>query len=111
MSLLRRLGERFHWASQELLVHTAAREGLLCSTHCLMPDTSLWQPGELLADVFRHGGAQARAISGRPGYGGTKLRLHFQSSLRFNPPNPPSQMHYRIEFIGSAREQLGPGHL
>jgi REP element-mobilizing transposase RayT len=37
----RRLGwldERFHAAFRELLLHTAAREGLFCPTDCLMPD-------------------------------------------------------------------------
>ena len=36
----------------EPLLHAAAREGLFCPTYCLMPDTSLRQPGELLAGVF-----------------------------------------------------------
>jgi len=32
------LDERFHAAFRELMLHTAAREGLLCPTYCLMPD-------------------------------------------------------------------------
>jgi putative transposase len=32
------LGDQFHAAFRELLLHTAAREGLLCPTYCLMPD-------------------------------------------------------------------------
>ncbi len=32
------LGERFHTVFRELMLHTAAREGLLCPTYCLMPD-------------------------------------------------------------------------
>lgn len=32
------VGERFYAAFRELLLHTAAREGLFCPTYCLMPD-------------------------------------------------------------------------
>ena len=32
------LDERFHAVFRELMLHTAAREGLLCPTYCLMPD-------------------------------------------------------------------------
>jgi putative transposase len=32
------LDERFHATFRELMLHTAAREGLLCPTYCLMPD-------------------------------------------------------------------------
>jgi len=32
------LDERFHAAFRELMLHTAAREGLFCSTYCLMLD-------------------------------------------------------------------------
>jgi putative transposase len=32
------LDERFHAAFRELLLHTAARESLVCPTYCLMPD-------------------------------------------------------------------------
>jgi len=32
------LTESFHAAFRELMLHTAAREGLLCPTYCLMPD-------------------------------------------------------------------------
>jgi len=32
------LDEPFHAAFRELLLHTAAREGLFCPTYCLMPD-------------------------------------------------------------------------
>jgi REP element-mobilizing transposase RayT len=32
------LDERFHSAFRELMLHTAAREGLFCPTYCLMPD-------------------------------------------------------------------------
>src|SRR5437870_2584171 len=32
------LDERFHSAFREMLLHTAAREGLFCPTYCLMPD-------------------------------------------------------------------------
>ena len=32
------LGERFHSAFRELMLHTAAREELFCPTYCLMPD-------------------------------------------------------------------------
>jgi putative transposase len=32
------LDERFHAAFRELMLHTAAREGLFCPTYCLMPD-------------------------------------------------------------------------
>ena len=32
------LDERFHAAFRKLLLHAAAREGLLCATYCLMPD-------------------------------------------------------------------------
>ncbi len=32
------LDERFHAAFRELMLHAAAREGLLCPTYCLMPD-------------------------------------------------------------------------
>jgi len=32
------LNDRFHAAFRELLLHTAAREGLLCPAYCLMPD-------------------------------------------------------------------------
>ena len=32
------LDDRSHAAFRELLLHAAAREGLLCSTYCLMPD-------------------------------------------------------------------------
>ncbi len=32
------LNERFHAAFRELMLHTAARQGLLCPTYCLMPD-------------------------------------------------------------------------
>src|SRR5262245_5348867 len=32
------LNESFHFAFRELLLHAAAREGLLCPTYCLMPD-------------------------------------------------------------------------
>ena len=32
------LDEHFHTAFRELMLHTAAREGLLCPTYCLMPD-------------------------------------------------------------------------
>jgi REP element-mobilizing transposase RayT len=32
------LDETFHAAFRELLLHTAAREGLFCPTYCLMPD-------------------------------------------------------------------------
>jgi putative transposase len=32
------LDESFHAAFRELLLHTAAREGLLCPVYCLMPD-------------------------------------------------------------------------
>jgi hypothetical protein len=32
------LDERFHSAFRELVLHTAAREGLFCPTYCLMPD-------------------------------------------------------------------------
>jgi putative transposase len=32
------LTDSFHAAFCELLLHTAAREGLFCPTYCLMPD-------------------------------------------------------------------------
>ena len=32
------LNESFHWQFRELLLHAAAREGLLCPVYCLMPD-------------------------------------------------------------------------
>lgn len=32
------LDARFHAAFRELMLHTAAREGLFCPTYCLMPD-------------------------------------------------------------------------
>lgn len=32
------LGEPFHAAFRELMLHAAAREGLLCPAYCLMPD-------------------------------------------------------------------------
>ena len=32
------LDERFHAAFREMMLHTAAREGLLCPAYCLMPD-------------------------------------------------------------------------
>ena len=32
------LNEVFHAQFREMLLHTAAREGLLCPTYCLMPD-------------------------------------------------------------------------
>ena len=32
------LDERFHAAFRELMLHTAAREGLVCPAYCLMPD-------------------------------------------------------------------------
>jgi len=32
------LNDRFHAAFREMMLHTAAREGLLCPTYCLMPD-------------------------------------------------------------------------
>ncbi len=32
------LGESFHAAFRELLLHAAVREGLFCPTYCLMPD-------------------------------------------------------------------------
>ena len=32
------LNDSFHAAFRELLLHTAAREGLFCPTYCLMPD-------------------------------------------------------------------------
>ena len=32
------LDDRFHAAFRELMLHAAAREGLFCSTYCLMPD-------------------------------------------------------------------------
>lgn len=32
------LGDEFHAAFRELVLHTAAREGLFCPTYCLMPD-------------------------------------------------------------------------
>ncbi len=32
------LDERFHAAFRELMLHTAAREGLFCPVYCLMPD-------------------------------------------------------------------------
>jgi putative transposase len=32
------LGERFHAGFREIMLHTAAREGLFCPTYCLMPD-------------------------------------------------------------------------
>jgi len=32
------LDERFHARFRELMLHTAAREGLFCPTYCLMPD-------------------------------------------------------------------------
>ena len=32
------LNEKFHCGFRELVLHTAAREGLLCPTYCLMPD-------------------------------------------------------------------------
>ncbi len=32
------LNESFHQRFRELLLHTAAREGLLCPVYCLMPD-------------------------------------------------------------------------
>ncbi len=32
------LSEGFHERFRELLLHTAAREGLLCPVYCLMPD-------------------------------------------------------------------------
>jgi REP element-mobilizing transposase RayT len=32
------LSERFHGQFRELMLHAAAREGLLCPTYCLMPD-------------------------------------------------------------------------
>ena len=32
------LDDRFHDAFREMMLHTAAREGLLCPSYCLMPD-------------------------------------------------------------------------
>jgi hypothetical protein len=32
------LNERFHFQFREIMLHAAAREGLLCPTYCLMPD-------------------------------------------------------------------------
>ena len=32
------LDDRFHAAFREMMLHTAAREGLLCPAYCLMPD-------------------------------------------------------------------------
>src|SRR5664279_5387622 len=32
------LSESFHAAFREMMLHTAAREGLLCPAYCLMPD-------------------------------------------------------------------------
>jgi len=32
------LDERFHTAFQQMMLHTAVREGLLCPAYCLMPD-------------------------------------------------------------------------
>ena len=39
------LDERFHAAFRELMLHTAAREGLFCPTYCLMPDSALGLDG------------------------------------------------------------------
>jgi REP element-mobilizing transposase RayT len=32
------LNDRFHFSFREMLLHAAAREGLLCPAYCLMPD-------------------------------------------------------------------------
>jgi REP element-mobilizing transposase RayT len=32
------LDDRFHARTREIFLHTAAREGLICPTYCLMPD-------------------------------------------------------------------------
>lgn len=32
------LNDRFHASFREMMLHTAAREGLLCPAYCLMPD-------------------------------------------------------------------------
>ena len=32
------LNERFHGVFREMMLHAAAREGLLCPAYCLMPD-------------------------------------------------------------------------
>ncbi|MCX6903219.1 MAG: hypothetical protein NTW03_07025 [Verrucomicrobia bacterium] len=48
------LDERFHAAFREIMLHTAAREGLLCPVYCLMPDHLhlVWMGLRLDTDQF-----------------------------------------------------------
>jgi putative transposase len=60
------LGEPFHAAFREIMLHAAAREGLLCPAYCLMPDHLHWVWMGLRPDTDQRNGVKfVRAQLGR----------------------------------------------